>query len=90
MENRELKACPFCGEEPTMTTVGNTSSNYDVGFDFYVKCYGCGISLPKEHPELGLDDGNLVSLCTQCHNLRHGRAPKRFARKKKLVSMERW
>lgn len=30
------------------------------------------------------------SLCTQCHNLRHGRAPKRFARKKKLVSMERW
>ena len=44
----------------------------------------------KEHPELGLDDGNLVSLCTQCHKLRHGRAPKRFARKKKLVSMERW
>mgnify|MGYP001377055659 CR=1 FL=1 len=39
MENRELKACPFCGEEPTMTTVGNTSSNYDVGFDFYVKCF---------------------------------------------------
>lgn len=33
----------------------------------------------KEHPELGLDDDNLVSLCTQCHNLRHGRAPKRFA-----------
>lgn len=25
----------------------------------------------KEHPELGLDDDNLVSLCTQCHNLRH-------------------
>ena len=44
----------------------------------------------KEHPELGIDDDNLVSLCTQCHNLRHGRAPKRFARKKKLVSMERW
>lgn len=37
MENRELKACPFCGEEPTMTTVGNTSSNYDVGFDFLCK-----------------------------------------------------
>ena len=44
----------------------------------------------KEHPELGLDDDNLVSLCTQCHNLRHGRAPKRFARKKKLPSEERW
>lgn len=49
MENRELKACPFCGEEPTMTTVGNTSSNYDVGFDFYVECYGCGISLPSQN-----------------------------------------
>ena len=24
----------------------------------------------KEHPELGLADDNLVSLCTQCHNLR--------------------
>lgn len=44
----------------------------------------------KEHPELGLDNDNLVSLCTQCHNLRHGRAPKRFARKKKLPSEERW
>ena len=22
----------------------------------------------KEHPELALDDENLVSLCTQCHN----------------------
>lgn len=44
----------------------------------------------KEHPELGLDDDNLVSLCTQCHNLRHGRAPKRFARRKKLASEERW
>lgn len=43
-----------------------------------------------EHPELGLEDDNLVSLCTQCHNLRHGRAPKRFVRKKKLVSAERW
>ena len=34
MENRELKACPFCGEEPTMTTVGNTSSNYDAELVF--------------------------------------------------------
>ena len=44
----------------------------------------------KEHPELGLEDDNLISLCTQCHNLRHGRAPKRFARKKKLASKEMW
>lgn len=44
----------------------------------------------KEHPELGLDDDNLISLCIQCHNLRHGRAPRRFKRKKKLVSKEMW
>lgn len=44
----------------------------------------------KEHPELGLDNDNLISLCTQCHNLRHGRTPKRFVRKKKLASIERW
>lgn len=44
----------------------------------------------KEHPELGLEDDNLISLCVQCHNLRHGRAPRRFKRKKKLVSREMW
>lgn len=44
----------------------------------------------KEHPELGLDDDNLISLCTQCHNLRHGRAPRKFTRRKNLVSKERW
>ena len=44
----------------------------------------------EKHPELGLEDDNLISLCTQCHNLRHGRAPRRFKRKKKLVSKERW
>ena len=44
----------------------------------------------KERPELALDDDNLISLCTQCHNIRHGRNPKRFVRKKKPVSVERW
>lgn len=44
----------------------------------------------KEHPECALEDDNLISLCTQCHNLRHGRNPKRFVRKKKLVSEEKW
>ena len=44
----------------------------------------------REHPELALDDDNLVSLCIPCHNLRHGRAPKKFKRKKKLASEERW
>ena len=44
----------------------------------------------KEHPELGLEDDNLISLCVQCHNLRHGRVPRRFKRKKKLASKEMW
>jgi len=44
----------------------------------------------KEHPELALSDDNLVSLCISCHNLRHGRAPKKFKRKHKLASKERW
>ena len=44
----------------------------------------------KEHPELGLEEDNLISLCVTCHNLRHGRAPRRFKRKKKLVSKELW
>ena len=44
----------------------------------------------KEHPELGLEDDNLISLCVKCHNLRHGRTPRRFQRKKKLASEERW
>lgn len=44
----------------------------------------------REHPELSLVDENLISLCTQCHNIRHGRNPKRFVRKKKLISEEKW
>ncbi len=44
----------------------------------------------REYPNLALDDHNLISLCIQCHNIRHGRKPKRFVRKKKLVTEERW
>ena len=44
----------------------------------------------KEHPELRLDDDNLVSLCSECHNARHGRTTKRFNQKKKRVTQERW
>ena len=42
----------------------------------------------KEHPELGLEDDNLISLCVKCHNLRHGRTPRRFQRKKKLAKKD--
>ena len=44
----------------------------------------------RDYPNLALEDDNLIGLCTQCHNLRHDRNPKRFVRKKKLVSEERW
>lgn len=44
----------------------------------------------KEYPELWLDDDNLISLCTQCHNIRHGRNPKRFVKKKKYLTEEKW
>ena len=44
----------------------------------------------KEHPELGLDDDNLISLCSECHNIRHGRTVRHFNKKKKRVTEERW
>lgn len=44
----------------------------------------------KKFPELWLEDDNLISLCTQCHNIVHGRNPKHFVRKKNIVAEERW
>lgn len=44
----------------------------------------------SERPDLGLDDNNLISLCTQCHNIRHGRTVKKFYKKKEPVSEEMW
>lgn len=44
----------------------------------------------KEYPELGLDDDNLISLCSTCHNIRHGRTVKHFNVKKKRLTEERW
>lgn len=44
----------------------------------------------REYPELGLEDDNLISLCTQCHNIRHGRYIKRFVKKKKRLTEEMW
>lgn len=44
----------------------------------------------KEYPELGLEDDNLISLCTKCHNARHGRYIKQFVKKKKRLTEEKW
>ena len=44
----------------------------------------------KEYPELGLEDDNLISLCSICHNIRHGRIVKWFNKKKLRLTEERW
>lgn len=44
----------------------------------------------KVYPDLAFEEDNLISLCTQCHNIRHGRQPTRFVKKKKTVTEERW
>lgn len=44
----------------------------------------------KEYPELALNNDNLISPCTQCHNLRHGRNPYKFVRRKKRLTEEKW
>lgn len=44
----------------------------------------------REYPELALNDDNLVSLCAKCHNMRHGRIIKRFAKRKKRLTEEKW
>lgn len=44
----------------------------------------------RTHPEAALQDDNLISLCTRCHNIRHGREPQRFIRKKKRLTEEKW
>ena len=44
----------------------------------------------REHPELALDDDNLTSLCARCHNIRHGREPHRFIKRKRRLTEEKW
>lgn len=44
----------------------------------------------KEFPSLALDDENLTSLCTICHNIRHGRNPRKFVKRKKRLTEEKW
>lgn len=44
----------------------------------------------REFPELAFEDDNLISLCKQCHNIRHGRNPYRFVKRKKRLTEEKW
>lgn len=44
----------------------------------------------REYPSLALDNDNLISLCTRCHNIRHGREPSRFVKRKKRLTEEKW
>ena len=43
----------------------------------------------RDYPKLSLTDDNLISLCVKCHNIRHGRYPKKF-KKKKPICDEMW
>lgn len=44
----------------------------------------------RDYPDLAFDEENLISLCTRCHNIRHGRQPKRFMKKKRVLTEEKW
>ncbi len=44
----------------------------------------------KKFPELALMDGNLESLCYQCHNEEHPEKLQTEVTKKKLIIEERW
>lgn len=44
----------------------------------------------RDYPNLAFDEENLISLCTRCHNIRHGRQPKRFMKKKRVLTEEKW
>lgn len=44
----------------------------------------------EERPDLVYELDNLVSLCTVCHNKRHGREPKKWNQRKPRLTEERW
>lgn len=44
----------------------------------------------KEHPELALTDSNLITLCTVCHNIRHGRQTHIIPKKSVKITKEMW
>ena len=44
----------------------------------------------KEHPELALDDDNLIGLCHTCHDIRHNRHTRVRRKRKKRLTEERW
>jgi 5-methylcytosine-specific restriction endonuclease McrA len=44
----------------------------------------------KEHPELALDDDNLIGLCHTCHDIRHNRHTLVRRKRKKRLTEERW
>ena len=41
----------------------------------------------RDAPELALTDSNLISLCSECHEIVH---PEKHKRKKGYENMERW
>lgn len=58
---RDNFECQWCKEEGRVTVSDRSMLEVD------------HIQELKDHPELALDEGNLRTLCKECHNRRHGR-----------------
>jgi hypothetical protein len=48
----KLKPCPFCGGEATFVVNTNISSNYCIGFNYYIKCSSCDCTPIKKDAEM--------------------------------------
>lgn len=88
---RDHYECQSCRQR---ITKANEEGRQLHGWEMYLNKATCvhHIKELEDHPELALDDDNLVSLCDRCHNEKHGRtANKLFTRaRKKPITEERW
>lgn len=87
---RDCYECQDCIERLRQAVKDNVSLSVE---DRMIRT-ACEVHHIKElsdRPDLALCDENLISLCIKCHNIRHGRTVKVFAkRRKKPVSEEQW
>lgn len=87
---RDCYECQDCIERLKAAIKDNVSLSTDER-KIRVACEVHHIKELADRPDLALCDDNLISLCTKCHNIRHGRTVKVFVqRKKKIISEEKW
>lgn len=59
----ELLPCPFCGGEAKFETLENGASNYNVNFEFTIRCSKCNCSLPESYNlKLSLEDKGDINI----------------------------